>query len=248
MKLIALLFLALSLTAQARDTRPADGQCEWRNPGSDKYMLPLDAAVDRLAVVPADVREKLKARLRDPRKHVAADDHVLVTRTGAQGVAGDYSLWDMNGGQGGVCWGAVTTKTWSDTHAERALVFCEDGYCVAYFSVCRNIARAILVKPAPPPAQRAQMPLILAGLDAERETLDMPLDVPSFQVLQQPDAPAWPTWRTTWQPLPQYPSASSPGGLPGVSVTPIPEPETWSLLAIGLVILGIAVGRGRILR
>ena len=150
--LAALATWALSTCAEAMpgDRRPADGLCEWRAPGSDRYMQPLGQALDRLTYIPADVRAALKQRLADPRKHVRADDHILMTRDGVVGEAGQRLVRDMNAGRGQVCWGEVTRATWQPGHAERALVFCEQGWCVAYFSACRNIATAVLVQPRQP--------------------------------------------------------------------------------------------------
>lgn len=255
MKLILATLISLAtLTAQAapRDTRPADGACEWRNPGSDKYMLPLDAAVDRLTIIPAATREKLKARLRDPRKHLAADDHIVVTAAGAQGVAGQYSLWDMNGGAGQVCWGAVTTRTWQPTHAERAMVFCEDGHCLAYYSVCRNISRAVLTTPEPePPQRRAEIPAASWVAEDVAEPWDVALDPPTFAVASAPTPEAARNARgrpadTWWQPLPQpflQTEWRPVGDVPVVQ--PVPEPTTWASLALGLACLAIARHYGR---
>ncbi len=136
--------------ARQADKRPVDGACEWSNPGSQKYMLPLDQAVDRLTTIPVDVRSKLKARLADPKKHLSADDHVLIGNQSIDGQKGQWTMWDMNGGMGQICWGEVTRKSWKQERTERAMVFCESGYCLAYYSVCRNVSRAILVNPAKP--------------------------------------------------------------------------------------------------
>jgi hypothetical protein len=253
---------ALPCAAAPRDTRPADGACEWRNPGSDRYMLPLDAAVDRLDTIPAESREKLQSRLRDPRKHVNADDHILVTAAGAQGVAGTYSLWDMNGGNGGVCWGEVTTRTWRPEHAERALVFCEDGHCIAYYSVCRNISRAV------PIARRlaATAPMIDADLSDPDVALSFDSQPRRFALTAIPgdsdgtvldtSGPVGATWESLWWgTLPQRYSGGSPFAMdlfvPEVPtgewspVAPVPEPSAYAMMLLGLGLVAWMARRRR---
>lgn len=239
--LLALAAASASAWSAPRDTRPANGECEWRNPGAQKYMLPLSAALDRLNMIPADTRSKLKARL-ESNKVQTADDHILITSKGVTGTVGEYSLYDMNGGQGQVCWGEVTAKTWNPEHAERALVFCEDGHCIAYYSVCRNISRAILVKrneTPPAPMQRAQMPDMPADTTWEREQLDIQLDL--IPVLALKEAPVEFSWRMAWEPLPQdrVRFAFPVPGLPVESVVaPVPEPSVYALMLLGLGLVG----------
>lgn len=264
LRIVAMALLTLLLVwvfpVQARDRTPANGLCEWRNPGGSKYMLPLDRAIDRLTSIPADVRQRLKARVLDPRKHVNADDHVLITREVIVGEDAYWALYDMNGGQGEVCWGEVTRTTWSPEHAERALVFCESGYCVAYASVCRNIARALVITPR---RDREDKPRAIDTVP--KIDLDLPvakLDAPSFKMLQV-DVPGGSssdeietTGRTTWDdepfdwgrqrmgmPLTPLTSSQAPPvviGLPPPVVTPVPEPSTFALLALGVFLILLA--------
>lgn len=255
-----------------QDRTPADGLCEWRTPGADKYMLPLPDAVDRLDL-PGDLPKKLKARLDDPRKAINADDHILVTRDGVEGEKGSYVLRHMNGGQGGVCWGEVTRKTWTPMHAERALVFCEDGVCLAYFSVCRNIAVATLTTPrrtsltvpggsAADPAPDAPPEMTFAALAIPQES---PSDPP-----KEPPAESFDSAFGGWPDVPPVPVgfgiARVPGGsggyipgpvpgvvppdalpseLPDTIVEPVPEPETVALMALGLGLMMWRVSRSR---
>lgn len=240
LSLAALAVWGLSTCAEARpgDKRPADGLCEWRSPGASRSMQPLDQAVDRLDYIPSDVRAVLKQRLLDPRKHVAADDHILMTRDGVTGEAGSWTVRDMNGGQGEVCWGEVTRATWRPGQAERALVFCEQGWCVAYFSVCRNIASAVLVEPRrPAPGMRAAMPF---GIDeAWTDVAQLDLVPVSVRISKPPQPPEEDVVERLWWPEGDWPAR--PFGLTGPAVvTPIPEPSTLAMLALGLACIVVA--------
>lgn len=262
--LAALATWALSTCAEAMpgDRRPADGMCEWRAPGSDRYMQPLGQAVDRLTYIPADVRATLKQRLADPRKHVNADDHILMTAASVVGEAGQWLVRDMNAGRGQVCWGEVTRATWQPGQAERALVFCEQGWCVAYFSVCRNIATAVLVQPRAPitpdvpgggggggdkgyedpqgKGLRARMPY---GIDITWEDIAQ-LDLVPVRVAT-PETLLWPEWGVPYRPFavrtaPLNSLADETVPVVPAPVAPIPEPSTLALLLAGLGLIVLA--------
>jgi hypothetical protein len=136
--IMALLFIWVG-PADAADTYPVDGRCEWRNPAGDTYTGTIAAAVERHTDIPPATRAKLAAAMSQPRK---AADHVTITRDSVSGPGGTYTLRDMNFGKGTICWGAVTRDSWPVDRTERALVFCEDGYCLARHSICRNVTRA----------------------------------------------------------------------------------------------------------
>lgn len=220
----------------------ASAECEWSNPGGDKYMLPLALAVDKLEYIPEAARTALKRRLEDSRNY---DDHILMTSTSVTGSLGSWSISDMNSGNGKVCKGLVTTKTWAPDHTERALVFCEKDWCLAYFSVYRNIAVATLVYSKKPDNFLAKA----NPIDPIEERLDFdarvdwvwkpeyaevpngdpynPVEVNRYSYLQ-PYAYGIPV-------VSRYASASVPEIV--VPVTPIPEPSTLLMLAGGLLFL-----------
>lgn len=246
--------------AMPGDRRPADGLCEWSAPGAARYMLPLEAAVDRLQMIPPDVRERLKARLRDPRKHLAADDNILIGRDAIEGETAWWSLHDMNGGRGQVCWGEVTRSTWDPLRLERALVFCEAGHCLAYASVCRNIARALIVAPRRPrdatPGPLTPEPRI--DIDLPTATLEPPTFamaktfVPAGSSSDSDDAPS--TWEDvpdsgSWRrmSLPSQPLAAplNPTAVPTGYVSVVPEPSTYALVLLGLALVILAARRAR---
>jgi hypothetical protein len=229
----------------------ASAECEWSNPGADKYMLSLPVAVDKLDYIPEATRTALKKRLTNTREY---DDHITMSSTSVVGSLGAWSISDMNGGNGKVCKGLVTTKTWKPDHTERALVFCEKGWCLAYFSVCRNIALATLVYSKKPEnfLGKANMPDPIdydLTFDASLDWTWKPVyaEVPSgssSEFYSSYSRYSWPAY--TWQTLPVYSglttvslAASQPVGIPEiiVPVTPIPEPSTLLMLAGGILLL-----------
>ncbi len=259
---LGLLAQCAATAPNPRGTRPANGLRERRPPGADKYMLPLGQAVQRLTYIPADVRAVLAQRIEASDKVRRADDHIMVTSAGITGERGEYVVRDMNQGQGQVCWGETTRTTWAPGHAERALVFCEAGWCVAYFSVCRNVATAILVRPAPGPGPvtppdgggggggdqpaenflKALMPIGVTPDPYPVPLLDWPV-----VTLADPEPGPWPERRT----FGPFSTAAVPffradvSALPAdeLVVTPIPEPSTLALLALGLVVVAVAARR-----
>lgn len=229
----------------------AFAECEWSNPGGDKYMLPLAAAVDKLTYIPEPTRVLLKNRLDSNKKHLEADDHILMTSSSVTGTLGTWAISNMNGGNGKICWGPVTTKTWGPEHSERALVFCENGWCLAYFSVCRNIASAILVEGKKPDNFLAKMTY---GTDYSLPIPEYTIPEYSFDFSKtavDPGTNPSNTERTNnialnwfvpmyfgsivydpqWQTVP----------VNDAPVTPIPEPSILMLLALGLLVVAYKV-------
>lgn len=225
----------------------AFAECEWSNPGGDKYMLPLAAAVGKLTYIPEPTRNLLKQRLDSNKKHLEADDHILMTSSSVTGTLGTWAISNMNGGNGKVCWGPVTTKTWKPEHSERALIFCENGWCLAYFSVCRNIASAILVEGKKPENFLAKMTY---GTDYSIPIPEYTIPEYSFDFSKTSLDPGnnnrstersnnfalnWfvPVYLDTivvnndWQTVP----------VSDAPVTPIPEPSILMLLALGLLVV-----------
>lgn len=122
--------LALSATGTA-------ASCSWDRPGIDPFMGNVPAAVDRYTDIPREVRERLKARMRERRY----DEIATIRRDSISGRHRyDSQIRDMHFGQGRVC-RTVTRERWAPDTVERGLVYCEAEHCILVPTVCRNVSR-----------------------------------------------------------------------------------------------------------
>jgi hypothetical protein len=134
--------------AQAQGTL---ARCSWDRPGHNPFMGDVVAAVDRYADIPADVRQRLKARMAG-RQY---DDLVVIRRDSVVGQRQyEPAIRDMHFGAGSVC-REVTRDRWHEKQEERGLVFCDSGHCVLVPTVCRNVSRIVERPQGNGPAQTA---------------------------------------------------------------------------------------------
>lgn len=118
--------------------------CIWASPGADRFTGNIDAAIDSYKDIRAEVRERLKVKAN---AH-AYDDHVVITR---DSIVSDSATYDPKlthmhfGGSGKVC-ATVDRSAWPSGAQERALVYCDSGYCIAVPSVCGNVARVTVTQ------------------------------------------------------------------------------------------------------
>jgi hypothetical protein len=154
MSLALIAALALSPAATA-------AQCSWDRPGVDPFMGNVPAAVDRYTDIPAEVRERLKARM-VKRQY----DEIATIRRDSIAGRHQYSdeLRDMHFGQGRVC-RTVTRTRWAPDMVERGLVYCESEHCVIVPTVCRNVSRVTRLK-GPPAAAAGGEPGLPGTLTA----------------------------------------------------------------------------------
>lgn len=235
--------------------------CSWDRPGHNPFTGPVPAAVERYTDIPPLTRAKLRLRM----ERRTYDDVAVITRDEIRGAQRYSDLRDMHFGAGQVC-GTVTRAQWSDTHAERGLVYCEDGHCLIVPTVCRNVSRVTMV-------ERARMPTALI-LDTEPVDLNITLIPPVIRIADaRSDFPSGdgsdniggnggngggdadfgsditPRIDLTHWPVHNLPGLHGlpPGGLQaGVPhVAPVPEPTAASMLALGCAMLGIAAFRRR---
>ncbi|WPB57104.1 MHFG family PEP-CTERM protein [Xylophilus sp. GOD-11R] len=205
--------------------------CDWHNPGHDPFMGDVPAAVDHYRDIPAATRARLKDRMRrfDYDDVVAIRKHSIAGRS-----AYEPAIRAMHFGTGRIC-AEVTRDRWSAGHEERALVYCEDGFCILVPSVCRNVSRierravTAPVASAPPaaaaPEAPASPPMSMVLLDAPATATDMP-----------PPAAGWRPWSPVWHAPPpwliggDFPGGSlPPTGPSGPMPNPPPSvtPPTW---------------------
>lgn len=112
--------------------------CSWDNPGHDPYTGKPEAAIMAFTDIPLSIRKTLIERA----EQNEYSDLVQINKAGIVG-RNDYGpdLKDMHFGSSGKQCHTVSRAKWRDTDAERAMVFCEEGYCVARPSVCNNWSR-----------------------------------------------------------------------------------------------------------
>jgi hypothetical protein len=131
----------------------------WNEPGRDPYTGDKAAAVRRLTEIPAETRETLALMVE------GRFSAVVTTWTREGEASGRFGqLADMNFGQGRIVPGPVDVSGWPPGHREGAMVFAANGYAVAWFARCGNIARVVdLHAPAAPVSAREAHAARLAG-------------------------------------------------------------------------------------
>lgn len=142
--------MSLALVAAlALSPAPTIARCSWDHPGADAFMGAVPAAVDRYTDIPAEVRERLKARM----ERRDFDEMATIRR---DSITGRYryenQIRDMHFGTGRVC-RSVTRSKWAPDAVERGLVYCEAEHCIIVPTVCRNVSR---VTRLPGPGTEAQ--------------------------------------------------------------------------------------------
>jgi hypothetical protein len=259
-------FAGSTITADAAPGATTLENCSWNHPGVNPFMGDVVAAVDRYRDIPEDVRTRLKARMAK-REY---DDLVSIRREGIEGQHGyqyDGRIREMHFGAHELCH-SVTRASWSAAMQERGLVYCDSGQCILVPTVCRNVSR---ITRAATGSERANAlpaavpPHAIAEGDASPLAMD---DSSSFEsplpwygptgagvsavggasvgyasggipyggasILASGSGPT------------QWPSSAPPGSNDGDTppVVPVPEPQTWALLLLGIVCIGWA-RRGR---
>lgn len=144
----ALLLAALGVQAKPAVSAPAasapvHASCSWDRPGHNPFMGDVVGAVDRYPDIPADVRQRLKARMAK-RQY---DEVVSIRRDSIEGRHSyEPGITGMHFGQNQVC-RTVTRDKWTPSMQERGLVYCESGHCILVPTVCRNVSRITRMQP-----------------------------------------------------------------------------------------------------
>jgi hypothetical protein len=225
------------------------------------------SAVDRYTDLPADMRERLKARM----ARRAYDDMVSIRRDSITG-HGRYgsTIRDMHFGTNKVC-REVSRSGWSPQTVERGLVYCEREQCILVPTICHNVSRIVraavadeLATPEALPPAADVPPVLVAASPAARDAPPLSDAPPPLDARAPLDASP-PTGRESTSfaylsgshgvPGGGFVSGgSSSGGTPGVpiavggSVGPVPETETWILMLGGAAVLAAWRRRGRLMR
>lgn len=203
--------------------------CEWR-PGSNRSLVDPIVAVARLDM-PAPMRAMLIEKLR----HHQFDDVVTIRWASitSNSHANDYEavISNMNFSQGSLC-KTVTRNSWSINHEEGALVYIVDGRAFGYAAVCGNLFelqhRERIARSAPPESDLLTESVVPSSVlpSSELPRVDMPL----------PGVPAVASGAAVITGIPTYgPLIYSVS--PTALVSTIPEPSTWALLGMGLIVV-----------
>ena len=189
--------------------------CTWSDPGVDRYT--------GSALIAAWERREFT-------------DTVVIDRTAIRGQTHDYApeITSMHfGSQGRVC-ASVTRSGWEDLHVETAIVLCSGAECIAVPSVCSNVARVTRVEAAPAAARPADDPLN-ADLVAVLPPLTDPVDAALIRIAADPEpATVWRRWPEPSAPSGFWTATNPPRQLAPIPVSPVPEPQSWHLLGLGL--------------
>jgi hypothetical protein len=214
--------------------------CTWADPGADAYIGSVPAAVATYQDIPADVRDRLRARM-SARKY---DEIAVIRRDSIEGAAATYTdLRQMHFGGGRVC-RTVDRSMWPDDHEERGLVYCEQEHCLIVPTVCRNVSRVTRL------SKRTSASTGGSGMSGTFEfAVKVPQEValPSFESVTASTvadlavvgpaiaAPTFPV-ASYFEPTPVLIHAP---------VTAVPEPPTWWMLLAGFGVVGVLARRNR---
>lgn len=177
-------------------------------------------------------------------------ENVTITRDAIEGSRTyDPQITAMHFGQRTIC-DRVTRDRWSETAREPGAVYCADSHCLLVPRICGNVSRIRIVGggggragaglpgPTPlPPAAPAQPALPAPEIDV-RITDEIAL-LPSRP---RAAAPAPAPWQSPWADSGYLWSVGVPLPQPPTTVSPVPEPSGWHMLAGGLLV-GFAVRR-----
>lgn len=266
---LSLSVFAACVLAGPAFAKPAEGAvpstvlveaCSWDRPGHNPFMGDVVAAVDRYRDIPDSVRARLQARM--ARREY--DDVVSIGRDSISGRA-EYgsTISDMHFGTNSVC-RSVTRAGWSPRMQERGLVYCEGRHCILVPTVCRNVSRISRAAvspehaeapdeiddptvppgavPAGPLADAAPAPLAFDAAPSFAQPLGF-IGAPRAEIGGPGSGPAG----LSGQVPPDETGSLAP---PVFGLTPpppvlsaVPEPQTWALMAGGLVAIALAQRR-----
>jgi hypothetical protein len=216
--------------------------CEWRG-GADRFTGSVASAIAAYGLPISTQTQLIEAWERRQ-----FTDFIVIDRDSIRGKTHDYQadIRQMHfGSRGRVC-KTVTRAGWSASHVESAVVLCADAECVAVPQVCSNVfrlTRAARATDGPEPSALVAGPV--AGPDETQlgapladpqtpEAVTLGGDVRASLFSSGGSASTWGSIGGAYGPS-FWPAA--PQVHPG-AVSPVPEPQTWALLALGVA--GIA--------
>ena len=244
---------ALANNAQASTVAT---QCNWNNPGADRYTGDQAEALNNYKDIPQEIRTILKKKINAHQY----DDHISISRIGMVGKQNYANGRDMHWGQNKMCKGEFSISKWNYMHTEAALVYTYKGYSIAIPSVCGNVFRLDLLAGGNKTTGGGSVP---ESSTPETPPSEPQNDVPFSEVPTggsvTPQTPSvnWPSDPNQNSLIPQRereinpvpPMPSIPYGFVPQMPTPIvnipvvpavPEPATYALMLLGLcVVIGL---------
>lgn len=130
--IVTLIAYTLCNNAQA-----ANSNCDWNNPGANRFIGNHANAIDNYTDIPVSIRAELKKKINAHK----FDDHITIDKFGMSGKLSYSNGRDMHWGQNKMCKGEFNISQWKSTHQERAVVYTYSGYSIAIPSVCGNVFR-----------------------------------------------------------------------------------------------------------
>ena len=233
---LVLVIVGLVCSFQAVALPTVTQSCEWNQPGQNRFTGNVVDAVHDYLDIPINVRVILQHRVAVHQY----DDIVAINRTTVIGAfAYEPELIQMHFGANTVC-NKVTRLNWKELQIERALVYCESGYCLIVPLVCGNLSR-IIRKPAPiiervvKPVVVLELPTVLL-LPQPSVSIDNPLieiQVPHIDINSESTTIPVDSEFKYLGSIIYLPSQPVLTGL----ITPVTEPETWIMVLTGLAVL-----------
>jgi len=250
----ALMLTTASCTALAGPT------CSWDNPGAARvYPVAIERLLDSYPEMDKATKSKLYTKL----KWVKPDDYATITKDAIVGKRASYTnLRDMHwrdpneprlSKMNKVCKGAVTRAKWADEHKEQALIYIETEpsgkrWVVVVPLKCNNVSLADMLPPASTPEETpsggdGSFKLTLQPYwPSMTETHEdfTPVTTPNGYIPPPVGVVYWPDIDA---PRPPQHFAEGWGWWVGGQAAPIPEPETYAMMMLGLGVVAWASKR-----
>ena len=239
----------------------AGSGCSWAHPGANPYRGAPPAVLADFAMSD-DTRRQLRALMTERRY----TDVVTITRDHIAGQHAYNNLRQMHSGHGQVCHGSVDRSAWSVTHEERGLVYCVGVTCVVVPTICNNVSlvtrqpeedplqsgadEPIDISPAAGPRPPSSDTVIAQGPDSGPLDFTPETSTPTSSEMPPGGEGAGGSGST----FPSSPLGGGSGiaccdsgpigpigpGTPPVvpPISPVPDAPGWSLLLVGLTLIG----------
>lgn len=243
--IVTLIAYTLCNNAQA-----ANSNCDWNNPGANRFIGNHANAIDNYTDIPVSIRAELKKKINAHN----FDDHITIDKLGMSGKLSYSNGRDMHWGQNKMCKGEFNISQWKSTHQERAVVYTYNGYSIAIPSVCGNVFRLTLIggnstasvttttpETFIPEVTPTESEVPQGSTPSENTTVNWPSNPEKQQ------NSVIPSQERDFMPVPPMPVTPAffvvpQNNIPVLPVIPaVPEPSTYALMLLGLcLVIGLA--------